>query len=147
MKLTDALRGEHGVFYAQFTHLQNVVTDGTTPAQVRSQIALLAAALEPHARLENDLLFTALEPHLGPMGPLAVMRMEHDEIEAGLARLQQVQDVEHARHLLQQLLQLAREHFTKEEHVLFAMAEQSLSAEELTRLGVQWAQRRGVHIA
>ncbi|GIX49387.1 MAG: hypothetical protein KatS3mg131_3598 [Candidatus Tectimicrobiota bacterium] len=144
MKLTDALRGEHGVFYAQFAHLQE---QAAAPAQVREQVALLAAALQTHARLEEELLFAALEPHLGPMGPLAVMRMEHDEIDTGLAALQQVEEAKAARQQLERLLQLAREHFTKEEHVLFALAEQYLDGKALTRLGEQWAARRGVHLA
>ena len=30
-----------------------------------------------HVQVEDDLLFLKLEPRLGQMGPLAVMRMEH----------------------------------------------------------------------
>jgi regulator of cell morphogenesis and NO signaling len=147
MKLTKALLGEHGVFYAQFAYLEQIVPAATSLAQVQAQAALLSAALETHAGLENDLLFTALEAHLGPMGPLAVMRMEHDEIEHILAQLAETTDLSQAQELLQRLMQVAREHFAKEERVLFPLAEQHLGAQALQHLNAQWAERRGVSIA
>jgi len=147
MRITDALLGEHGVFYAQFDHLEQAVPAAETLAQVKDQAALLAAALKPHANLENDLLFAALEPHLGPMGPLAVMRMEHDEIEGTLARVQEVKDLAGAQDLALHAIQVARDHFAKEEQVLFPMAQQVLSAEALAQLGAQWAEQRQVRLA
>ena len=147
MRITDALLGEHGVFYAQFDHLQEAMPVAETLAQVKDQAALLAAALKPHANLENDLLFAALDPYLGQMGPLTVMRREHDEIEGALARVQEVQDLAEARDLVLHALYVARDHFAKEEQVLFPMAHQVLSAEVLTQLGAQWAERREVRLA
>jgi len=147
MRITEALLGEHGVFYAQFDHLEQAVPAAETLAQVQNQTALLAAGLGPHANLENDLLFAALEPHLGPMGPLAVMRMEHDEIEGTLARVQEVKDLAGAQHLALHAIQVARDHFAKEEQVLFPMAQQVLSAEALAQLGAQWAEQRQVRLA
>jgi hemerythrin-like domain-containing protein len=108
---------------------------------------MLATALAGHAHLEEDLLFKTLEPHIGAMGPLAVMRMEHDQIEGGLERLPAARELEQARELLLQVVEVARGHFAKEEQVLFPMASQALSAETLIDLGEQWAKRRAVTLA
>lgn len=144
MKITEALLGEHGVFYAQFDHLEQAVPAADTLALVQNQAALLTAALATHAGLENELLFSALDPHLGQMGPLAVMRMEHDEIENTLGQVQEAQDLAQAQRLVLHAVRVARDHFAKEEQVLFPMAHQVLDEERLAHLGTQWAQRRGV---
>jgi hemerythrin-like domain-containing protein len=147
MKITDALLGEHGVFYAQFDYMEKNVPQAKDLALVKSQGAMLAAALAPHAHLENDLLFVALESHLDPQsGPLAVMRMEHDEIEGSLERLQKLQDLAEAKNLLLHAIQTARAHFAKEEQVLFVMAGQMLEASKLAQLGAKWAEQRKVSV-
>jgi iron-sulfur cluster repair protein YtfE (RIC family) len=147
MKITDAFLGEHAVFYAQLDHLDGSIPGANSLAQVKSQGAMLAAALVGHAHLEEELLFTALERHIGPMGPLAVMRMEHDEIESALARLPKIQNLAEAQSLLLHAIQVARDHFAKEEQVLYPIAEQVLDTDTRTRLGRQWAERREVVIS
>lgn len=146
MKLTDALRGEHGVFYAQFGHLEENVPKSQDVAEVRGQAALLAACLITHATLEDEVLFAALEPAIGKMGPLAVMRMEHEQIDGALASAREATDLGQAKELVLKALSVAREHFTKEERVLFSMAEQALGEEQLSELCARWAERRGVFV-
>jgi iron-sulfur cluster repair protein YtfE (RIC family) len=147
MKVTDALLGEHGVFYAQFDYMEKNIPHATDLTLVKSQGAMLAAALAPHAHLEDELLFIALEAHLDPQsGPLAVMRMEHNEIEGSLERLQKLQDLAEAKNLLLHAVQTARAHFAKEEQVLFVMAQQMLDSRTLEQLGRQWAAARKVAI-
>ena len=148
MKITDALLGEHGVFYSQFNQLEQVVPTLTDVALIQTSAALLAAGLASHAHLENELLFKALEPHLGTgMGPLAVMRMEHNEIETNLARMPEVKAVDEARELVLHIVEVARQHFAKEENILYPAARQVLDEETLTQLGLQWAQQRHVTLA
>lgn len=147
MKITDALLGEHGAFYAQFDHLEEVVPMAESLAQVQGLAALLTAALATHAHLENELLFTALDPHMGQMGPLTVMRMEHDEIEGILARVQEVQDLAEAQHQVLSAIQVARDHFAKEEQILFPAAHHMLDVDLLVQLGRQWAEQRRVMIS
>ncbi len=163
MKITDALKGEHGVFYAQFDLLEK--TSATTDlAKIQAQGAMLAAGLVPHAQIENEILFPAMERILGEEGPTQVFRMEHeqiegwlaqlqevramlqahDEIEAAFAKLPQTQDVAQAQRLAEDAIHLAREHFGKEEVMLFPMAESMLEERALENLGAEWAQRRGV---
>ena len=146
MKIIEALLGEHGVFYAQFDHLEQAVPAAESLAKVQSQAAVLTAALATHAGLENELLFSTLDPHLGQMGPLAVMRMEHDEIENTLGQVQEAQDLAQAQRLVLHAVRVARDHFAKEEQVLFPMAHQVLDENTLTQLGARWAERRHVMI-
>lgn len=99
---------------------------------------LIAFALESHARLEDELLFNALKPHLGAQGgPLAMMRMEHGQITDLLGRIESAASLEEGCVLATQVIQVARGHFQKEEQVLFRMARQFLGDEELFALGAQ----------
>lgn len=144
MTLLEALLGEHGALYAVFQHLENGITDETSLEDCRAKVAVLRSVLISHAEIENDLLFPALETAIGPDGPLAVMRMEHDRIEEALGWLAQVETGEEARKLLAETLEFTRSHFAKEEQVLFRIAEGHLDRAVLEELGRQWAQRRGV---
>jgi hemerythrin-like domain-containing protein len=139
--ITDALFGEHGAIYRLLDHLTSA--QFATAEEARLQAAELNASLAPHAHIEDELLFVAMEGPLGPNGgPIAVMRMEHDEVEGTLDRLMQVEDVDEARTLVAHLAKVAGDHFTKEEEVLFPMAEQLLDEAELRSLGEQWVERR-----
>ncbi len=146
MKLTDALLGEHGAFYALFDEIEALARSAGTHAQVQGSAAVLNALVRSHAMLEDELLFTALEPHLGEAGPLAVMRTEHEQIENALIGVEDASSLKEAAESVLPALAMARSHFQKEERVLFPMAEQVLDEEILTRLGWSWASARGVSI-
>ncbi len=147
MQILEALLGEHGTFYAQLQHLEQVIPMATALTQIQNPVALLTAALATHARIEDELLFTALEPYLGvQVGPLAVMRMEHDQIDNILTRVAEVGDLAQARSLVLQVTQIARDHFAKEEQVLFPMAKRALDGNTLTQLGREWAEQRNVTV-
>ena len=160
MKITDALLGEHGVFYAQFQLMAKSI-DGADLEVIKTLGAMLASALAPHAQIENDILFPAIEQIMGEGGPTHVMRIEHEqiegklqeleelkgtheEIEGALRRLPETQSADEARRLVRDVIQAAREHFAKEEHILFPMAAQMLDERTLARLGDDWAERRNV---
>ena len=145
MKLTQALLGEHAVFGPLFDHLEDIVPQADCAGKVRALGALLAAPLASHAHLEDELLFRALESVMETrMGPVAVMRMEHEQIEGGLERLPGIDDVDSARRTLLHVVATARDHFAKEEQVLFPLAAQLLGEESLEALGRRWAEARGV---
>jgi len=147
MMITEALRGEHGVLNALLEHLEVRLTDAGDLTLLQRLGAMLQAALASHANLEEELLFTALDPHMGGAGPLAVMRMEHQEIEGALAKLPQAADLAEARGLLGQVINTANAHFAKEEQVLFPISNRLLGEAELIRLGTQWADHRRVALA
>lgn len=148
MKITDAFLGEHGVFYAQFDHLDRVLPDTAELSAVQRHAALLASALAPHAHLENELLFDGLAVRDDEgAGPATMMQQDHAEIEGMLESVAAASDPGEARSLLEQAIAQAREHFRKEEMVAFPLAEQLLDDAELRRLGEEWAARRDVRLA
>jgi hemerythrin-like domain-containing protein len=146
MKITDALLGEHGAFYAQFDRLEDVLPHATSAGEVREQAALLAAALVSHAGLEDEVLFRRMALAGGDPGLLLTMEDEHVEIGALLAKAQVTADLEGARSALLEAVSLARDHFAKEERVAFPMAESLLGEDALSELGSAWAGRRVVFI-
>lgn len=146
MQITDALLGEHAVFYGLFDRLAALVSGDGGLAELRTAVGLLGPLLASHARLEEELLFSPLAPHLGSAGPLQVMHMEHDEIDRLLARFAETADLSVARALLHSLGEIVRAHFAKEEQVLFPAACQVLDPVLLTRLGAQWAEQRAVRL-
>ena len=148
MLITDALLGEHGVFQLLFQDLEKALPAIESAAALTNRAAPLSFSLEAHASLEDELLFTTLEPHLGAQGgPLVVMRMEHDQIVNLLGRVQSATDLAQGRALAAQMIEVSRAHFQKEEQVLFRMARQLLGEETLSALGAKWAGRRGPLIA
>lgn len=146
MQITQALLGEHGVLYALFEYVENDLAGMETLAEVQRAAAALTATLGSHARIENEILFPSLEPQLGPGGPLPVMREEHDEIESALEDIANAASRDAAVNQLRDTLQIARDHFAKEEQVLFAMAQQMLDGAELDRMGAMWAEARKVRV-
>jgi hemerythrin-like domain-containing protein len=147
VKLTDALLGEHGVFYAFFDQIEAVAATATSVLQIREATVVLSAVVLSHANLEEELLFPALETHMGTTGPLAVMRTEHDEIEHALRQIEAAQDLDDGVDCTARAVGILRDHFQKEEEVLFSIARQTLDEETQIRLGKAWAEARRVTIA
>lgn len=147
MKITDALLGEHGVLYRLLDYCAEEA-HGWNEDTIRAAAGALAAALKSHAQIEDSLLFQAMDPFFpAGMGPLAVMRGEHEEIEGSVERLLGGVELEEGRELLGRIAGLARDHFSKEEQVLFPMAEQHLGAARLAEICEKWAEERGVSVA
>jgi hemerythrin-like domain-containing protein len=147
MKLTDALIGEHGLFYALFDQIEAVVAAATSVAQLQETTLVLRTAILSHSELEDELLIPILEPHMGTEGPLAVMRAEHDEIKSALQQLEEARNLEDGVDCVARVLSLLRDHFQKEEEILFSVARQVLDDETQIRLGKAWAEARRVTIA
>ncbi len=146
MKITDALLGEHGVLYDLFAQLRDVAVGGGDVAAIRSVFAIVEKLLLAHARIEEELLFPRLKPHLGHSGPLAVMLAEHRRIDALLKTARKEDNLASLKNLAGHLIELASSHFRKEEQVLFGMAQQYLGEEVLSHLGEQWAASRKVSL-
>jgi len=144
MDIVDALLGEHGALYAQFDHVEEVVPQLSLSA-LRAQTDVLAAALQSHSSLEDELLFTALEPILGVGSPeLLGMRMMHEDIDRGIEAFRAATEIEQAQGSLLGVVGLARQHFLGEEQTLFPTARKRITQETRDALGAEWAARRGV---
>lgn len=142
MKITQALYGEHGVFYSLFSEIQTLCDEKRSADELRGAAILLGRVLASHARLEDEVLFPAIDGG----GPVAVMRVEHDRIDQLATELATARSEDDLVQGLRDLLALTLEHFAKEENVLFPMSESRLDTGELERLGQQWAALRGVSV-
>jgi iron-sulfur cluster repair protein YtfE (RIC family) len=122
------------------------LTDASV-AQLQETTLVLRTAILSHSELEDELLIPILEPHMGTEGPLAVMRAEHDEIKSALQQLEEARNLEDGVDCVARVLSLLRDHFQKEEEILFSVARQVLDDETQIRLGKAWAEARRVTIA
>jgi len=145
VNVVDVLLGEHGAMYSQFDCVERVVPGLDGLQEIRALGALLAAVVQSHSTVEDELLFAALERPLGRASPALVgMRMMHEDIDRGFAELERAEDPGAARDALLGVVGLARQHFLGEEESLFVTARRVLDDETLGRLGAAWAERRGV---
>jgi hypothetical protein len=142
MQVITALLGEHGLLYAQCDELERRLPTLTALPRLRYQVAHLGAAILRHACFENGFLFTALNPHWAEVNPLGLMRNEHDGIEQALVAFPQIQDLHKAHAGAQFMLEVARQHCSREEQMVYPVAQALLSRKELLRLGEQWAARQ-----
>ncbi len=141
MRITHALLGEHAALQRLLDRCDTGCRRWNL-AETQKAAAELAAPLLSHARLEEELLYAALEPFIpAQAGPLAVAHLEHDEIADTLARIAAQQDVEGARLLLRYAIEVARQHLRGEESRLFPLAERCLGTAALERLGARFAER------
>jgi len=93
-----------------------------------------AAGMERHLSKEEEVLFPAMEKKTGPgMGPVQVMRREHDDIRRLFSEIREditKRQTEHCLGLTDALLMLIQQHNLKEENILYAMADQILAGEQ-----------------
>lgn len=142
MKITQILVAEHVVFHNLFDHIEKTAPRLKTLAEIKSLSATLDALMRPHANTEDDLLIGPLEHCLEQIGQSETFHEEHEEIDAQLAQVQKARGPKQARDLLLKAVLRSREHFDKEERIVFPLAEQLLKAKTLTNLGVEWRKRR-----
>lgn len=146
MNIIDALLGEHAVLYSLFDQLEENAETATALEGLLRAAEPVVSALLAHARLEEELVFPALRQQLGPDGLIAIMSDEHQEIDSLLQAALRTDNLDDASADLIHALNLAREHFEKEEQVLFLDARDALAPTLCEDLGTQWAKLRGVSL-
>ena len=144
MDLVDALLGEHGVLYGLFEWYEKSAGRAETLAEVQKLARPLAEALVSHAKIEDELLFPILEKDSVLKKPLDVMRREHQGIEQALQGVESCTRKPEALNQFLAAIEVAREHFAKEERILFPRARRVLTEKKLAELTRRWAEARGV---
>lgn len=144
MKITDVLRAEHAVFHNLFDHIEAAVPRLKTLAEVKALAAVVEKVHEPHAKTEDDLFMEPLEHCFDQIGQNETFHGEHRQIEEALARARQAKTVKEAKRILLGAMAACRDHFDKEERIVFPMAERVLKAKTLSELGQAWLRRRDV---
>ena len=147
MRITDALRGEHGAYCGLFDQVNSLVDEVEIIAQIQNATIALNTEIVSHGKLEETLLIPALRPYLEDDRLVTAMRDEHTRMEQSLEKVEDAQDLQDAVDWIHYCIGFAREHFRKEEEFLFPLADEMLSEAELARLGHAWAEVRGVSLA
>jgi hemerythrin-like domain-containing protein len=147
MKITEALLAEHVVFHSLFDHLETALSRIQTLAEVKVLAELLESMLEAHSKVEDVLIVEPLEHCLEQLGQGEGLRQEHEEIDASLRRVAGSRSLKEARRLLLAAVVFSRQHFDREERVIFPMAEKLLKSHTLTALGESWAEKRKAIVA
>jgi hemerythrin-like domain-containing protein len=146
MKITDVLRAEHAVFHNLFDHIEASVPRLKTLAEVKALAAVVDKVHAPHAKTEDDLFMEPLEHCFDQIGQQETFHDEHELIEAELAKVLKSRDVKSAKKILLGAIAASRQHFDKEERIVFPMAERILKAKTLSELGETWLRRREVAV-
>ena len=85
------------------------------------------AAMRRHFSIEEELLFPALEAHVGQgVGPTQIMRSEHVQMSRLLSGMEDSvsrQDRDHYLGLSETLMIIMQQHNMKEENILYPMAD------------------------
>jgi hemerythrin-like domain-containing protein len=116
-------------------------------ATLQQFLAFLGSEVEEHFGLEEEALFPVLarHPHLAA-GPVAVMNAEHHEFRALVGELATALRTPGAGRpdpVARAIITLLRAHIDKEDHVLFPLAEDLLTAAELEEVQARAAARGG----
>lgn len=144
MKITDVLRAEHAVFHNLFDHIEAVVPQLKTLAEVKGLATVVEKVNAPHSQTEDDLFIGPLEHCFDQIGQSETFHAEHQQIEEMLAAVHQTRTLKVAKTILLRAMAASRKHFEKEERIVFPMAERILKAKTLSELGEQWLSRRKI---
>jgi regulator of cell morphogenesis and NO signaling len=107
------------------------------------QVKAFKAALDSHSEREEGVLFPMMGTYIGTTsGPIAVMEYEHDQAKTNIGSFltnaevteTSTEEKKGLAELIQNAYFILTEHFSKEENVLFPMAERMLTDEEKDEL-------------
>lgn len=142
MKITEALLAEHVVFHNLFDYVQRATPRLRTLAEIRALAGLLDAMLTAHGQIEDKLVMEPLDSCLDHLGQNEAIHAEHEHIEAVLGQVRTCRDLKQAKKLLITSVVVSRQHFDREERVIFPLAEKWLKTKTLQTLGTEWIAKR-----
>ncbi len=142
MKITEALLAEHMVFHNMFDHLEAVTPNLKTLAEVKSLGSLMESMLKAHSDTEDQLFLGPLEHCFEQIGVRDAFLEEHQEMDGSLQLVQKATRLREAQQLLLAAVAHSRQHFDREERIVFPVAERALKNKTLTELGQTWIDQR-----
>jgi len=131
--ITDYLGNDHKRCDDMFAEAETCVGDNRW-AEADALLKAFNDALEHHFAMEERVLFLAFEQAIGSSeGPTAVMRMEHRQIRAITAMLQEAlakRDADAFFGCSETLNTMLQQHNMKEESILYLMTDRVLSGRQ-----------------
>ena len=133
--ITANLVMEHAIFCNVFDQIERVLPGLTSVQEVRLLSIVVEGLLETHAETETNLAYAALDHVLAETGKLDRLHQDHKEIDNTFKRVHDASSLTEAQRLLKKALAASREHFRREERVVFPLLERVLADETLGDLG------------
>jgi len=142
MKITEALLAEHVVFHNLFDYVERATPKLKSLGEVRALAGLLDAMLEAHGQIEDKLVMEPLDHCLDQLGQSQAIHAEHEHMDAVLGQVHTCRELKQAKQLLVNAVRFSRQHFDREERVIFPLAEKWLKTRTLQTLGTEWVAKR-----
>ncbi len=131
LNVISILLVEHRMLRELMGAMSDWLATGLSPDAVRQRAAVLAVALNSHARREEEELFNPL----GARSDIArhlidMMELVHDEVRSLFEEIESAPDPVSK---MWTILEMTEAHFVREEQELFPLAETLLTPDELAR--------------
>lgn len=130
--ISEAMHDDHRHCDELFARAEERVAAGDFAGGTQA-FTEFASALERHLKLEEEVLFPALEEKTGgPIGPTQMMRHEHEQMRQALASMREGLTAQNGQAFLGQsetMLILLQQHNFKEENILYPMMDRALGAD------------------
>jgi hemerythrin-like domain-containing protein len=139
--ITQALVMEHAVFCAVFDQVERVFPKLGSAREVKLLATVVEGMLSGHGETETNLAYSALDHVLKEDDRLNRLHQDHHEIDKHFKRVHQATNLTGARRLLKKALTAMREHFRREEEIIFPFLERVIRPETLDTLGETWMGR------
>lgn len=136
--ITRALVMEHAVFCTVFDQIESVFPKLSSANEVKLLATVVEGLLSGHGETEKNLAYSALDHVLKEEERLNRLHQDHHEIDEHFKRVHRANDLAEAQRLLRKALAATREHFHREEQIVFPFLERVLQPETLVALGETW---------
>jgi hemerythrin-like domain-containing protein len=136
--IVKALVMEHAIFSAVFDQVERVFPKLSSAQEVKLLATVAEGLLSSHAETEKNLAYSVLDHVLKEDGRLNRLHQDHHEIDEHFRRVHRASEVAEAQRLLKKALAATREHFRREEEIIFPFLERVLQPETLETLGQTW---------
>ena len=123
------------MFCELFDVIDHLLPDVQTVAEVRLLSRLVEGVLSRHADVEQNLAYAALDHALAEKGELNQLYQDHEEIDARLQHATLATEFVEAVRFLRAGLKASREHFRREEEMVFPLFEKLFDPAALEALG------------
>jgi hypothetical protein len=136
--ITQALILEHEILRQIFYQIERVLSRSQSARVVKSLALVVEGLLTNHAKIEINLAYSVLDHVLAERDASQGLYQDHEELDGHFAPIHRTSDPAKASSLLKKALTATREHFRREEQIVFPTLEEILRPETLWTLGDQW---------
>jgi hemerythrin-like domain-containing protein len=136
--VTNTIVVEHRVISTVFDQIESRLPALETLAEAKFLADLITSLLDAHGKREESLAYAALDHMLAERGQINSLYQDHEEIDGRLAQIKATPDLKEACRLLTATIKATRNHFQREERIIFPLIERTLQEQTLKELNNAW---------